>query len=59
MSKMGNFVVEMHLDAREMTKEEFVNKYGAHNSFEWERVRFVEPEPDSDPFCYPGSDPQE
>jgi len=58
MSNMGNFVVEMHTDAIELTKEEFCIKYGEHNAFEWERVRFTQ-EPDPEPYYYPGSDPQE
>lgn len=59
MSKMGNFVIDMHVDAARMTLEEFENKYGNHNRWVYTQYRYGEnTEPDPEPYCYPGSDPQ-
>ena len=61
MSNMGNFVVDMQADAVEMSRDEFSMKYGANNLYVWDQVRYAwtDPEPDPDPYCYPGTDPQE
>lgn len=60
MSKMGNFVVDMYTDAVDMTLQEFTDKYGNHNSYVWTQARFGEYLlGDEEPYCYPGSDPQE
>lgn len=61
MSRTGNFVIDMQSDAVELGRDEFVNKYGENNAYVWDQVRYAwtTPEPDPDPYCYPGSDPQE
>jgi hypothetical protein len=57
MSKMGNFVMDMQVDAVDMTLDEFTNKYGLHNVYIWKQARYTQ-EPDPEPYYYPGSDPQ-
>jgi hypothetical protein len=60
MSKMGNFVLDMQTDAVELGRDQFVNKYGAHNSYIWDQVRFGSYLPDEpDDYYYPASDPQD
>lgn len=59
MSNMGNFVIDMQSDAVELGRAEFINKYGEHNVYVWYQVRYPPSEPDPEPYCYPGSDPQE
>lgn len=58
MSKTGNFVIDIQADAVELGRDEFVNNYGENNAYVWDQVRF-QPEPDPEPYYYPGSDPQE
>jgi hypothetical protein len=38
MSAMGQYVYEMEEDAREMTLEAFVSKYGKNNADIWEGI---------------------
>lgn len=59
MSKMGNFVLDMQSDAAHMDHKEFVEKYGIHNLYVWQQAHYSQPEPDPEPYYYPGSDPQE
>lgn len=61
MSKMGNFVIDMRTDAVELGLDEFINKYGAHNKYVWDTVRYTwtDLEPDPEPDYYLGSDPEE
>lgn len=55
MSKMGQAIFEMQEDAVELTRDEFVKKYGKQNADVWDNID----KPESDVFCYPGSDPQQ
>lgn len=44
MSAMGQYVYEMEEDAREMTLEAFVSKYGKNNADIWEGIHNGSPE---------------
>lgn len=59
MSKIGNLVIDMREDAVHMELKDFTEKYGVHNLYVWQQVHLLEPEPDPEPYYYPGSDPQE
>ena len=52
MSKMGNFVLDMQTDAIEMSLQEFVDRYGNHNTYIWNQARYGDDryyEPDYEP----------
>lgn len=51
MSKVGQWVFEMQEDATWMTKEKFIQKYGASQASFWEKLQLEEDEDflDSDP----------
>lgn len=48
MSKLGQAIFEMQEDAYEMTREEFVAKYGKQNADVWDSL-YNNPEPDPEP----------
>lgn len=54
MSKMGQAIFEMQEDAREMSREQFIEKYGKSNADIWDEIYLSQ---DNEPY-YPGSDPQ-
>lgn len=53
MSKMGQAIFEMQEDAIELTREEFIKKYGKQNADFWDSQYSPERE-----YIQPGSDPQ-
>ena len=47
MSKMGQAIFEMQEDAYEMSREEFVEKYGKQNADVWDNIcNDLEPDPE-------------
>ena len=54
MSKMGQAIYEMQEDAMEMSREEFVKKYGKANADVYDELY----KNNEEPYVYPGGDCQ-
>jgi hypothetical protein len=46
MSKIGNWFLDMQEAAAELTKEQFIKKYGEANAEVWDDVHHPKDEPD-------------